>query len=90
MTYMDELIFETKWHTSPAVTNIQNYIRQWMGDFQGTTFLDWSRNNNFPISEKLHPLEPAHKAAAKLILAMLRDEIDKTRPDKIQTFLNKY
>jgi len=67
MTYMDELIFETEWHTTPAVINIQNYIRPYMTKFENKTFLDFSKQKGFPISETLHPLEDAHQAAFKLI-----------------------
>lgn len=67
MTYMDELIFETDWHTSPAIIELQNYIKPHMVNFEGSTFLEWSKKKGFPISETLHPLEPAHKAGFELI-----------------------
>jgi hypothetical protein len=67
MTYMDELIFETEWHTSPAIIDIQNYIKPYMTKFENKTFLDFSKEKGFPISETLHPLEPAHQAAFDLI-----------------------
>jgi hypothetical protein len=74
MTYMDELIFEKKWHTTPAVLLLQNYIRPWMSDFAYQTFLDWSRKNMHAISDLLHPLESAHKAAADLMLKRIQTE----------------
>ncbi|CAB4137727.1 hypothetical protein UFOVP328_64 [uncultured Caudovirales phage] len=67
MTYMDELIFETEWHTTPAVIDIQNYIKPYMTKFENKTFLDFSKEKGFPISETLHPLENAHQAAFELI-----------------------
>ena len=75
MTYMDELIFETEWHTSPAVINTQNYIRPWMSNFAGKTFLDWCRSKKYPISDHLHPLEPAHASAAKLMLGNIQSSL---------------
>jgi hypothetical protein len=72
MTYMDELIFEEEWHTTPAVLSLQNYIRPWMSNFADQTFLDWSRKNMYAISDLLHPLEQAHKAAAILMLDALQ------------------
>ena len=72
MTFMDELIFETKWHTTPAVTSTQDFIRPYMTTFQGKTFLDWSRKNNYEISPTLHPLEQAHAAASKLMIEEIR------------------
>jgi hypothetical protein len=68
MTYMDELIFETQWHTTPAVIDIQNYIKPYMTRFENKTFLNFSKEKGFPISETLHPLESAHQAASELII----------------------
>lgn len=67
MTYMDELIFETEWHATPAVIDIQNYIKPYMTKFENQTFLDFSKQKRFPISETLHPLEAAHQAGFELI-----------------------
>lgn len=66
MTYMDDLIFETRWHSTPAVFNMQDYIRPYMSTFQGKNFIEWSQDQNFPISKSLHPLELAHQVAADL------------------------
>jgi hypothetical protein len=71
MTYMDDLLWETEWHVTPAVTDMQNYVRPYMRNFEEKTFLDWSRQNKFPISDMLHPLEPAHAAAAELVFSNL-------------------
>jgi hypothetical protein len=38
-----------------------------MTRFQEKTFLEYSKEKGFPISETLHPLEPAHQAAFELI-----------------------
>ena len=67
MTYIDELIFETQWHTTPAITYLQNYIHPHMINFAGQSFLEWSKKNGFPISETHHPLEVAHQAGFELI-----------------------
>jgi hypothetical protein len=68
MTYMDDLIFETQWHTSPAIASMQDYVQPYLRDFDGLNFLAWAQHNNFEISPTLHPLESAHSAAANLIL----------------------
>jgi hypothetical protein len=65
MTYMDYLLFDSRWNYTPAVLDLQNYVKPYMIDFEGQNFLDWSRQNNFEISTTLHPLEPAHAAAGK-------------------------
>ena len=67
MTYMDELIFETEWHVTPAIVDLQNYISPYMTHFDNQTFLNWAKQKGFPISETLHPLEHAHQAAFELI-----------------------
>jgi len=82
MTYMDELIFETEWHSTPAITDIQTQIRPCLSSFQGKTFLDWSRDNKYPISQTLHPLEKAHESAADLMLNLIRNKIDYTSQQK--------
>ena len=41
-----------------------------MTQFQGRTFLDWSRNHGYPESELLHPLEQAHQAASDYMITV--------------------
>lgn len=67
MTYMDNILFETQWQYTPAIKELQDYIRPFMTTFDGSTFLEYSKEKGFPISETLHPLEPAHQAAFELI-----------------------
>lgn len=68
MTHMDDLIWETQWHCNPAILSLQNYVRPYFSDFENKTFLDWSRNKGFSISDMLHPLEDAHRSAADLVI----------------------
>jgi hypothetical protein len=65
MTYVDDLLFDTRWNTSPAVRDLQNFVRPSLTDFQGSSFLQWCRSNGFQESQGFHPLEPAHQAAAE-------------------------
>lgn len=67
MTYMDDLIFETEWHTSPAVEFLQNAVRPQMTQFENQTFLNWAKHNGHKISPAWHPLESAHRAGFELI-----------------------
>ena len=46
---------------------LQNYVRPYMTMFEDKTFLEFTRFNDFPISNIAHPLEEAHQQAAKLI-----------------------
>lgn len=68
MTYMDELLFETEWHCTPAIAQLQKEIRPHLNNFEGDNFLEWSRKKGFPIGTRgKHPLEAAHRAGFELI-----------------------
>jgi hypothetical protein len=64
MTYMDELLFERDHHCNPAISDLQDYVRPYLHNYNGSNFLDWSRQQGFKISDTAHPLEEAHRAAA--------------------------
>ena len=68
MTYMDELLFDCKHNTSSAVTVLQDYVKPYMTQFEGQTFLDWSRGKGYPEALNWHPLEEAHAAAAEYLI----------------------
>lgn len=78
MTWIDDLIWETKWHAPPSVTWLQDQIRPHLEEFEGRDFLEWSRFNGFEISSTMHPLVEAHQAAADLWTPRVRDIIDAT------------
>ena len=67
ITYIDDLTFDQRWNVTPGVLALQKYIQPYMTTFDGLTFLDWSKEKGFPISETLHPLESAHQAGFELI-----------------------
>ena len=64
MTYMDDLMFDSRWNTSAAVNERQEYILPHMTTFEGQNFLEWSKQHGYPIGTAAHPLEQAHAAAA--------------------------
>jgi hypothetical protein len=68
MTYMDNLLFDQQWHTTPAVIDLQKYVKPYMTTFEGQSFLEWSRKNKYPETAAWHPLEEAHAAAGKLMI----------------------
>lgn len=68
MTYLDDLLFDQQWHTSPAVIGLQEYIRPHMTTFDGHSFLEWSRINGYPETQQWHPTEPAHLAAGNYMI----------------------
>jgi len=71
MTYMDHLLLEhidPNWHDPKYVSVIQKKIKNFLVDFDGKNFLDWSRDQGFLISENWHPLDQAHQAAAEYMM----------------------
>ena len=68
MTYMDELLFDQQWHTSPAIINLQEYIKPYMTKFEKQSFLNWSRDKGYPETAAWHPLEEAHCAAGAYMI----------------------
>ena len=75
MTCIDDLLLNRQWHIPVSVTDTQDYIVPYITDFQGRNFLDWSRDQGFPIGKWLHPLEQAHAAGAALMLPRVRSLI---------------
>lgn len=78
MTALDYLLFEEvnpNWHQPNAVSKLQNLVKPHIKDFGGKNFLDWSRDRGFDISEKWHPLEDAHKAAADYFIDAIRHKV---------------
>jgi len=67
MTYMDELLFDRTYNTTPTITALQDYVNPYMTRFEGKTFLNWSRDHGYPESAGWHPLEQAHAAGATVI-----------------------
>jgi len=72
MTYMDHLLFDKQWHCPASVDYLQNKIQKYTTTYNGKTFLEWSRMNQFPESESWHPLELAHKKASDFWLPKVR------------------
>jgi hypothetical protein len=68
MTYMDELLFDRTYNTTPTITALQDYIEPCMTRFEGQTFLNWSRKHDYPESAGWHPLEQAHAVGAEVII----------------------
>ena len=68
MTYMDRLLFDQRWHTSPAMMDLQSYVQPYMTEFENKTFLEWSRAHGYPETEAWHPLEDAHRAAGDYMI----------------------
>jgi hypothetical protein len=70
MTYIDKLLFDQRWHTTPAVLDLQEYVKPYMTTFEGQSFLEWSRAHGYPETEAWHPLEEAHRAAGEYVIKL--------------------
>jgi hypothetical protein len=70
MTYMDKLLFDQRWHITPAVLDLQEYVKPYMTTFEGQSFLEWSRVHGYPETEAWHPLEEAHRAASEYVIKL--------------------
>ena len=68
MTYMDGLLFDQQWHTTPAVLDLQKYVKPHMTTFEDQSFLEWSRAHGYSETAAWHPLEEAHVAASKYMI----------------------
>lgn len=71
MTCLDDLLFDKRWHVSPAILDLMKQIDPYISNFNGMNFLDWSRNQDFPMSDNGHPNADAHAAAANLMLPII-------------------
>lgn len=67
MTYMDRLLWQTVWHRETAIDNLVALTQPLTFDFDGRTFLEWSQDHGYDISENLHPLASAHQHAAEYV-----------------------
>lgn len=80
MTYLDRLLFEpvtVDWHQGQAVSGLQKSVQPFMKDFDGLTFLEWSRAQNYTESARWHPLDDAHSGAADLMLPVIESILHK-------------
>ena len=68
MTYIDPLMFDTRWHITPAVEDLQQHVKPHMTTFDQLTFLEWSRSKGYSETDHWHPLEDAHKGAANFLI----------------------
>lgn len=50
-----------------SISGLQEQVLPYIVDFEGMTFLEWSKHNSFELGPNGHPLEEAHAEAAKYI-----------------------
>lgn len=64
MTCQDSTFLDQQYHLTDGIQHLQNRIRPHLRDFYGSTLLEWSKIQGFPVSPLWHPLADAHRAAA--------------------------
>jgi hypothetical protein len=62
MTFIDDLIFDEQWHTSPAITLLQNYIKSYCVKFDNKNFVQYAHDLGHKVSPAGHLLESGHQA----------------------------
>ena len=79
MTSIDPTLLDRKWHAPAHVIRLQDSVRDYFYDFDGSDFLSWSRDQAHDIGTAGHPLEAAHAAAADLMWPNLQKLLDHNR-----------
>ena len=70
MTLMDTTLFDEVdpgWQDPRSISLLQKEIKPYITWFENKTFLEFTKEKKFAISQTLHPLEDAHQAAFELI-----------------------
>lgn len=62
MTYIDELMFDQQWHTSPAIVMLQDYIKPYCTNFDNKNFVQYAQDLGHPTTSAGHLLETGHQA----------------------------
>ena len=62
MCNTDSLLFETKWHTSEAIKELQKSIQPYILTFDNKNFIEYAKENGHPVSAHDHILESGHAA----------------------------
>ena len=57
-----------------AISSLQEQVVPCIVDFEGMSFLEWSKHKQYPIGPNGHPLEKAHAEAAKYINTIITKE----------------
>lgn len=65
-TFIDPEIVDDSQHCPSYIKELQSQVKSRLTNFDGMSFLDWSRHKGFTITPtRLHPLEDAHQSAAE-------------------------
>jgi len=94
MTYMDTLIFDQRWHTTPAMLKQQEFVKPLMLHWQmknhdPMNWSLWAQQKGHPISAYHHLLESGHELVFQNVLGRLQNNqivtASQSAIDKIKT-----
>lgn len=86
MCYMDDLIFDQRWHTTPAMLKQQEFLRPLMQHWPEPNWCIWAEKQGHEITASRHLLTTGHQAIFKEILSRLQAN---TVPTASQLGINK-
>lgn len=66
-TALDPLTVDKQWHCPEYVNTLIDTVNTKLTWFDGKGLYHWAKDNDFPISDKWHPLEQAHQRAFEYI-----------------------
>jgi len=69
MTYMDELMFNNQWNTSPAIKYLQDQLSPHMVTFENKNFVRYTEAHGFPLTDSDHLTVAGHKFCADYVIA---------------------
>lgn len=68
MTYVDDLLFCHRWHTSAAMQLLQRETAKHLQTFDGENWLSWCRSSGHDFTTSGHPVQTAHSQTAAEII----------------------
>ena len=72
MTYMDDLIFDQRWHTTPAMLAQQEFVKPLMLHWPDQNWAMWASKQGHPVTASNHLLESGHKQVFQHVLERLQ------------------
>ena len=77
MTYMDDLIFDQRWHTTPAMLAQQEFVKPLMlhwrlKNHDPVNWCGWASQQGHAVTDSNHLLESGHELVFKEVLKRLR------------------
>jgi len=90
MTFMDYLLLDTEFYNTSSITLLQDTCKPDLKSYSGYNFLDWSKHNNYLISQNWHPLEEAHQAAAEYWLPKVRTLLNSSAKEESHASIRKF